>query len=87
MHEASLIAAMMSRIDQLAAAENARRVVGLKVWLGALSHMSESHFAEHFEEAAAGTIADGAELDITLSTDIHHPNAQDLVIESVEVET
>lgn len=87
MHEASLIAAMMAQIERLAVAENASRVVGVKVWLGALSHMSESHFIEHFRDASAATIAEGAALDITLSDDIHHPNAQDVVIESVEVET
>lgn len=87
MHEASLIAAMMAQIEHLASAENASRVVGVKVWLGALSHMSETHFVEHFRDAAAGTIAEGATLDITLSDAIHHANAQDVVIESVEVET
>ncbi|MCR9074156.1 MAG: hydrogenase maturation nickel metallochaperone HypA [Alphaproteobacteria bacterium] len=87
MHEASLIAAMMTRIERLASAENARRVTGVTVWLGALSHMSEAHFMEHFREAAADTIAEGAALAVTVSNDIHHPNAQDVVIESVEVES
>jgi hypothetical protein len=34
-----------------------------------------------------GTIAEGAKLDITISADTSHANAQDLVLESVEVET
>ena len=54
---------------------------------GALSHMSRGHFAEHFEQAAAGTIAEGAELDVTVSDDLADPRAQDIVLESVEVET
>lgn len=87
MHEASLMTNLMRRIDEIARAENARRVVGVSVWLGALSHMSEAHFIEHFEHAAVGTIAEGAELDVTVSDETHHANAQELVLESIEVET
>lgn len=87
MHEASLIANLMRRIDEIAQAENASRIVGVSVWLGALSHMSEGHFSEHFERAAMGTIAAGAHLDITVSTDTGHDDAQDILIESIDVET
>jgi len=87
MHEASIMVDLMSRIDKIARSENARRVLGVSVWLGALSHMSEDHFVEHFERAAVGTIAEGAQLDVTVSEDTGHRNAQDLVLESVEVES
>jgi hydrogenase nickel incorporation protein HypA/HybF len=87
MHEASLIANLMNRIDEIARSEGAKRVVGVSVWLGALSHMSQAHFAEHFERAAAGTVAEGARLDVTVSTDSGHKNAQDLLLESVDVES
>ena len=87
MHEASLMTGLMQRIDDTARAEKARRVVGVSVWLGALSHMSAEHFAEHFEHAAAGTIAEGAELHATVSDDLDHANAQAIMLESVEVET
>jgi len=87
MHEASLIAGLINRIDAIARAEDAKRVVGVSVWLGALSHMSKAHFTEHFEHAAAGTVAEGAQLDVTVSDDCDHKNAQDLVLESVEVES
>lgn len=86
MHEASLMASLMRRLDKIAQAERARRIVGVSVWLGALSHMSAEHFAEHFEHAAAGTIAEGARLDVTVSSDLRHVNAQDLMLERVEVE-
>jgi hydrogenase nickel incorporation protein HypA/HybF len=86
MHEASLMANLMRRLDEVAKAERARRVVGLSVWLGALSHISAEHLAEHFEQAAAGTIAEGARLDVTVSDDLHDADAQEIVLESVEVE-
>lgn len=86
MHEASLMASLMRRIDEAARAERASKVIGVSVWIGALSHMSAKHFAEHFERAATGTIAEGARLDVTVSTDIEHANAQDILLEKVELE-
>jgi len=87
MHEASLIRDLMQKIDALAADERAQRIVGVGVWLGALSHMSADHFREHFIRASRGTIADGAALNIEASTDSSDPNAQSLLLKSVEVET
>ena len=86
MHEASLMANLMRRIDEIARVERARRVVAASVWLGALSHMSAEHFTEHFERAAVGTFAEGARLTITVSDEPGHANAQDLMLESIEVE-
>jgi len=87
MHEASLMTSLMRRIGEVAAAEGARRITGVSVWLGALSHMSAAHFAEHFNEAACGTLAEGARLHVTLSDDEGHEHAQDILLESVEVDT
>ena len=86
MHEASLMADLMRRIDDIAKAEGARRIVGVSIWLGALSDMSAEHFAEHFEHAAAGTVAAGARLDISVSDDLADANAQHLILKSVAVE-
>ena len=86
MHEASLMAGLMRRIDEVSRAEKARRVVAVSVWLGALSHMSPEHLAEHFRQVAKGTVAEGARLRTTASDDPAHPNAQDVLLESVEVE-
>jgi hydrogenase nickel incorporation protein HypA/HybF len=87
MHEASLMKGLMHRIGEIAAADKALRVTGVSVWLGALSHMSAAHFTEHFEQAAAGGIAEGAKLTIEESRDSNHPEAQDIVLKSVEIET
>jgi hydrogenase nickel incorporation protein HypA/HybF len=87
MHEASLMVGLMRRIDEVAKAEGAQRIVGVSIWLGALSHMSAEHFAEHFEQAADGTVAEGARLDVSVSEDTGHARAQDILLKSVEVET
>jgi hydrogenase nickel incorporation protein HypA/HybF len=86
MHEASLMNSLMRQIESIAGEEGAARVVSVSVWLGALSHMSEQHFSEHFSRASAGTIAQGAQLHITLSNDIHDADAQLIRLQSVEVD-
>jgi hydrogenase nickel incorporation protein HypA/HybF len=86
MHEHALMSDIMREILKTAKAENARAVTGVSVWLGALSHVTPQHFAEHFTDAAAGTIAAGATITATHSTDIHHPHAAGVMIEGIEVE-
>ncbi|MDE2264528.1 MAG: hydrogenase maturation nickel metallochaperone HypA [Alphaproteobacteria bacterium] len=87
MHEASLMKNLMRRLDEIASTEQAKRITGVSVWLGALSHMSAAHFAEHFEESSAGTIAEGAKLDVTVSDDPKDPSAQEILVRSVTVDT
>jgi hydrogenase nickel incorporation protein HypA/HybF len=86
MHEASLMKDLMRKLDEIAASQRAKKIVGVSVWLGALSHMTREHFAEHFEQAAAGTLAEGARLDVTVSIDPDNEHAQDIRLESVELE-
>ncbi len=87
MHEASLMNDLMRKIAALAEAENAGRVTCVRVRLGALSHLSADHFREHFVDASRNTNVEGAELDIEESTDIKDPNAQELVLLSIDVES
>lgn len=86
MHEMSLMRDLIRRIEQLADRENAVCVTAIRLRLGALSHFSPDHFREHFDRVAPGTRADGATLEISTSDDIHDPNAQGVLIESLEVE-
>ncbi|HUO97330.1 MAG TPA: hydrogenase maturation nickel metallochaperone HypA [Rhizomicrobium sp.] len=86
MHEASLMKNLMKQILELAEGEEAKAVTAIQVWLGALSHMSPAHFTEHFEEASAGTIAEGAQLDIVASNDANDPNAQEIILQSISVD-
>ena len=86
MHEAALIDDLMRKIAEVAMRENAGRVTAVRVWLGALSHMSAQHFREHFDHAAAGGIAEGAHLSTDVSTDPDHPDAQRVMLESVDDE-
>ena len=86
MHETGLVRDLIRRIDQAAAANGAARVSGVRVWLGALSHLSAAHFREHFEIESRGSAAEGANLTITESADSADPDAQHLRLETLDLE-
>ena len=86
-HEFSLMANLLQKIDDAARQDSPdSKVVGVKVRIGALANISAGHFREHFEEAVRGTRAEGAALTIVESSDPADPHAQDIMLESVDVE-
>ncbi len=85
MHEAWLMRDLMRKVLEVAAQQGASRVVSVTVRLGALSHLDAAHFKEHFDQAAAGTVADGALVHASVETDIQSPTANGVLLQSVEV--
>jgi hydrogenase nickel incorporation protein HypA/HybF len=85
-HEQALMRDLMRKITAEAAAEGVNRVTRIRVRLGALSHLTDAHFREHFEEASRGTVAEGAAVEAELRSDPTEPDAQGVVLESIEVE-
>lgn len=83
MHEQSLIRDLVGKITLLAAREHGA-VVSAKLRLGALAHISPDHLREHFEQELTGSDLEGLQLDIEQLTDIHHPDAQEIILESLE---
>jgi len=86
MHETALVRDVVRRIKDLAHATGARHVTGVKVWLGALSHLSAEHFREHYAIEAQDSIAASARLSIEVSGDLDHPHAQHVRLESVDLD-
>jgi len=85
-HERKLMDDLMGKIDSEARDAGATRVTAVRVRLGALSHFTEAHFREHFEDTSRGTLAEGAEVETELRTDPTESEAQGVVLESIEVE-
>jgi hydrogenase nickel incorporation protein HypA/HybF len=85
MHELGLIEPLLRQLEAVAAAEGARRVHVVRIWLGALSQCSAAHFAGHFRDAARGTLAEGARLEFTLSDDPTDADAAHVRIDGVEL--
>jgi hydrogenase nickel incorporation protein HypA/HybF len=86
MHERALMRDVIGCIVQVAETEGAGGVTKVSVRLGALSHFTPDHFREHYVDAARGTPAEGAIVEATLDEDITAPDAQDVVVESIELE-
>jgi hydrogenase nickel incorporation protein HypA/HybF len=86
MHEMSLVRGLVRQLDEVARAHGARRVIRVRVGLGVLSHLSPEHVREHFAHVSKGTVAEGAALDVVLLTDPTDPRAQDVILESAEIE-
>jgi len=86
-HEESLFEALVRQIEDVARDEGAVKVVAVHVWVGALSHvLTPEHFQEHFDRAAKGSIAEGAEAKLTMSDDPTHTDANGLRLERIEIE-
>jgi hydrogenase nickel incorporation protein HypA/HybF len=85
MHELTLLADIMRKIEGVADDEHATRVTAVHLQLGALAHISPDHLREHFEQAARGTRAEGARLEIEEIPDIEDEHAQDILLTAVEV--
>jgi hydrogenase nickel incorporation protein HypA/HybF len=86
MHEKHLTEDLVRKLEALTAEEGAVRVRSIGVSLGALSHFTPRHFREHFDEAAAGTVAEGAQIEAELSVDPTAPGAQGVLLQTVELE-
>lgn len=86
MHERALMADVLRKVESVAAREGAGRVVRLEVRLGPLSHFTPEHFREHFVDVSRGTIAEGAVIDALVDDNVEGEHAQDVILESVEVE-
>jgi hydrogenase nickel incorporation protein HypA/HybF len=87
MHESSLIAGLMEKIAAIAREHGASRIAAVEITIGALAFIGPEHLREHFVLAAAGTLAEGAELRIRVSDDPQDPDAGSIRLEAVEIET
>lgn len=86
MHERHLMQDLMQKMLSVATEHQAARITGIRVWLGALSHMSPQHFREHFDDIARGTIAEHASIECTVDEDPHHPQATGVLLQDIETE-
>lgn len=86
MHETGIVRDLVRRVESAAEDAGAIRVVGISVWLGALSQFSPAHFREHFDDEARGTLAQHAKLSIEVSDDPGDANALSVMIRDLELE-
>jgi len=80
MHESGIVEELVHELEKVARANGGTRVVKVEVGIGELAGFSREHFEEHFRVAAAGSIADGAALEMRTT------GGDALTLEGVEVE-
>ena len=64
MHELAVCQGLMSQVEQIAERENAERITRILLSIGPLSGVEGMLLKDAFPIAAAGTVAEDAELDI-----------------------
>lgn len=85
MHELSLLRDLLKKLAEIDAG-NTGTIAVVRIRIGALAHISEEHFREHWDHAIVGHPAQGAELLVDVSTDERDPRAQEIVLESVDID-
>jgi hydrogenase nickel incorporation protein HypA/HybF len=85
MHEASYMKGLMQQLQSIAEEHQAKQITGLRVKVGALTHFSKEHFIEHFVQAAQGTLAEGAKVEVELLDDESAPHALDIILDQCEI--
>jgi hydrogenase nickel incorporation protein HypA/HybF len=84
MHEEAVMRDLLRKIDEVARANGIPRVHRVRIWVGALSHFTESSLRDRWALASAGTVAEGAGLELEVSENRFDPRAQGVVLVSVD---
>lgn len=85
MHESRLVADLVNRIEEEVARSGASRVLGARLQIGALSHVTPESLREHLV-LAIGESAIGVPIfEITKMTDTSDPTALDVRLVSISV--
>ena len=86
MHEQALVLDLRRRLSEIARADPGLRIRRVRLWVGALSHLTEPSVREMWPSIAEGVCPKDAQLEVEVSTDLADPRAQGVVLTSVDVE-
>jgi hydrogenase nickel incorporation protein HypA/HybF len=86
MHEEAMLQDLRRKLIEVADREGVPHVTRVRLWVGALSHVSETQLRREWPRVVDGTAAQSAALDVTTSQDVNDPRAQGLVLVSLGVE-
>ncbi len=84
MHEEALFAGLTRKVEEVAREHQIRRVTRVRLWVGALSHLTEEGMRRRWELEVPGTIAEGATLIVETSSDLSDPRAGDVLLKSLD---
>lgn len=85
MHEEAMVRDLVRKIEEVARREGSPRVTRVRLWVGALSHLTAGGLRDRWSLATERTPAEGSALDLTVSTDPNHPRSTEIVLESIDL--
>ncbi len=85
MHEEALLKDIRRKLVEESTRASPAQVARVRLWIGALSHLSEDQLRLQWPTVVDGTPAQSARLDVTTSRDTTDPRAQGLVLMSIDV--
>jgi len=77
---------VVRKAEEVARREGAGRVTRVRLWVGARSHLGGPELNERWADAVAGTVLEGAPVDIEVSRDPTDPRSESVVLRSIDVE-
>jgi hydrogenase nickel incorporation protein HypA/HybF len=86
MHEEALLRDLRRKLIEVTQGANGAPVRFVRVWVGALSHVSAESLQGRWPEVVAGTPAQGARLEVDVSSDPEDPAAQGVRLVELTVE-
>lgn len=86
MHEEALLRDLIRKAGEVAQEQKAHRVTRVRLWVGALAHLSEAQLQERWTWAVAGTPMEASTLEVEVSDDPSDPRATGIVLVSLDTE-
>jgi len=87
MHEEAMLKDVVRKAEEVARRERASRVTRVRLWVGARSHLAGPELKDRWAHAVTGTALAGAEVEIETSRDPGDPNAETVVLRSLDVDS
>ncbi len=87
MHEEAMLQDVVRKAEEVARRERATRVTRVRLWVGARSHLAGPELKDRWAHAVTGTALAEAEVEIETSHDLGDPNAETVVLRSLDVDS
>lgn len=87
MHEQALFEDLRRELDRLLEREGRPKVLRVRLWVGALSHLTEEALRTEWKDHFASGPLSGASLEVRCSHDLDDPRARSVVLESLDVDS
>jgi hydrogenase expression/formation protein HypD len=79
----SLLRGLLQQIEALARRQGAERITVVRLRLGPLAHIEPGHLRKRFIQAARGTVAESARLDIETTDELHEPRLTHYLLDKI----